>query len=39
MLKSLPKFLIAAIVAAVPLAQAAEHEAASGQCRALEIAH
>ncbi|MEY4358271.1 MAG: hypothetical protein RL469_1597 [Pseudomonadota bacterium] len=39
MLKSLPKFLIAAIVAAVPLAQAAEHEEASGQCRALEIAH
>ena len=39
MRKLLPKLLVAAAFAALPLAQAAEHGEADGQCRALEVAH
>lgn len=39
MRKLLPKFLMVAAVAALPIAQASEHGEAAGQCRALEVAH
>ena len=39
MRKSFPALVIAAAFAVLPLAQAAEHEEAAGQCRALDVAH